>query len=153
MQSSTNQMQAGTVFLKDDLLYIVEEMNGGDIESSILGAREVDPGNMFDVGDPCPVPGCDDGEIVEDDDGSGRRCCSEGCLQWELNHAVEGEDCPECTCDDGTVESESAKQGKYAIKCESCGLYAFGPEVWRESWWPQSRRRAKDLLRGNIDPE
>lgn len=138
-----DQLSPGSLLAHNEQLYIVESFDGETVSVGRLGGREVSPKHMFDVGSECPLPTCN-GTIEEV--GPGERRCSNECLQWTLNHRVEGEPCP--SCDDGTVIEPRSDPGKYTVKCtsEECGRYKFGSEYWRESWWPSEKYEAIDHL-------
>lgn len=142
-----DQLNPGSVLVHNEQLFIVESFDGDSVEVGNLGRREVHPQHMFSEGDNCPVPGCD-GTV--ESVGPGERRCSSECLQWELNHRVDGEDCP--SCDDGSVVGKRSKVGKYTIGCsdEECGRYAFGPEHWREYWWPSEKQEAIEYITDSL---
>lgn len=147
----TNQLAVGNIFRRGDDLYIIERgpSPAGDVVVGEVGDREIKPEQMFDVGDDCPLPNCD-GEVVEDENTSRKRYCSEGCLEWIRNVPADGDECPNYSCDDG-VAIVSIERGRYNRKCTVCSVHAGGFVRWREAWWPHAKEKALDHLSRDTD--
>lgn len=146
--TESEQLSAGSVLRQGETLYIVERgpTNAGDVVVGQLGDRKVKPEYMFDLGDDCPVPGCD-GEVVESSVHEKRRQCSEGCLEWLIGRPVSGQDCP--SCGEGEVVNKNAPGDKYTLVCsdDDCGWLRGGVQRWREAWWPNAKERVLEELR------